>query len=295
VPTLQDILKQLTGGGIGTSGSRGYGSEVPRYNAFEQAPLLANAVVQFQKEQRTAPYIQALQDYGRQYGAATDDAGRQRANAAANQARAAFISAGGSPLDLPRNLWGSSPDQGFQTGDEEFKPSYFGDNLSYGQRERQAALKRQAEMDALQRRVSIAGLTGIDPETNQPTWEREYQLKALENRLAGGGGGGSRGGLTAYQQNQIDAKAKAELNADKAALGNQLSTGKLSREKAIDTILKQYQAGIIDFDYANELLKTVDVFAPLIAEDQQSNGNASLNPMSPRQRSTLEDLTDLSL
>jgi len=149
---LQDVLARLN------DPNSGYGNEVPRVNAMSQAPALAQAVVNWQKKQRALPVMQALEGYGKQYGAAQTDEERQRANAAANLARATYIKSGGSPIDLPQNLWGGDTSQGFQTGEGTFTPPYAGDNLSIGQKLKQAAM------------------TGMFD--GQPTWDRTLQEKA---------------------------------------------------------------------------------------------------------------------
>ena len=134
-----------------------YGLEAPRMNALTQAPEVAGNILQYQKAQRAAPIIAALQNYGKQWGAAQAPEEQQRINAAANLARSSYLKSGGSPMDLPENLWGSSPEQGFQTGAEEYSPSYTGDNMTLGQ-----ALK-------------AAAMTGMF--RGQPTWDRQLQEK----------------------------------------------------------------------------------------------------------------------
>jgi hypothetical protein len=138
-----------------------YGLEAPRMNALTQAPEVAGNILQYQKAQRAAPIIAALQNYGKQWGAAQAPEEQQRINAAANLARSSYLKSGGSPMDLPENLWGSSPEQGFQTGAEEYSPSYTGDNMTLGQ-----ALK-------------AAAATGMF--RGQPTWDRQLQ-EAAESR-----------------------------------------------------------------------------------------------------------------
>ena len=53
----------------------------------------------------------------------------------------------------------------------------------------ESQIASQTLRDALTKRQLEAELTGIDPETGQPTWQRQYQMMALANRLSGGGGG----------------------------------------------------------------------------------------------------------
>jgi|GEM_PF-4995405 len=151
---LQDVLARLN------DPNSGYGNEVPRVNAMSQAPALAQAVVNWQKKQRALPVMQALEGYGKQYGAAQTDEERQRANAAANLARATYIKSGGSPIDLPQNLWGGDTSQGFQTGEGAFTPPYAGDNLSIGQKLKQAVVTNMFE--------------------GQPTLEKEKWTKSPE-------------------------------------------------------------------------------------------------------------------
>lgn len=127
---LRDVLSRL--------GTGEYGQDVKRINALEDAPLVAQKIIDFQKQQRAAPFIKALQNYGAQYGAAKTDADRQSASNAANLARSEFIKSGGSPWDLPLNLWGSDPSKGFQTGAGSYAAPYSGDNLTLGQKMKRA-------------------------------------------------------------------------------------------------------------------------------------------------------------
>ena len=196
---LQDIIAQLTK----RSPEGGYGNEVSRLSAFEQAPLLAQAIAQFQKEQRVNPTAAALQNIGGKWKEATTDEERNSLNAAANMTRKNFLQSGGSPMELSSDQWGANPAQGFQTGAEEFKPGYAGDNLSMGQRTKLAALTgmfngqptwgRQAQESQLTgmyggektwpRQAQESQLTGMF--NGQPTWGRQAQ----ESQLTGVYGG----------------------------------------------------------------------------------------------------------
>ena len=61
--------------------------------------------------------------------------------------------------------------------------------------------ERQGQQDALQRRLTEAGLTGIDPLDGQKTWQRQYQENSLANALArASGGGGSASTPTTINQ-----------------------------------------------------------------------------------------------
>jgi len=178
---LQDVLDKMAKGQ--------YGQEVPRYNAFEQAPALAQAIINWQKAQRAEPYLRTLQEYGSQWATATPER-QAELNKAASDARAAFLEAGGSPYDLPKSVWGSNPALGFQTGEDQFIPPFYGSNLTNRQRaiiaeqqmKQQEALNK-ALLNALNMRLKESQITGIDPETGQPTWQRQYQ----ERRLAQSG------------------------------------------------------------------------------------------------------------
>lgn len=76
--------------------------------------------------------IDALKNIGSQFGSASPT-GQTSLNTQANEARNAFIQAGGNISDIPTNLWGSDPSQGFQTGQGAFMgaPSY-GSDLAVG-------------------------------------------------------------------------------------------------------------------------------------------------------------------
>lgn len=223
---LKDVLSRL--------GSGGYGQEVSRVNSMEQAPLLAQKIIDFQKTQRSAPFIKALQGYGAQYGAAASDAERQGASNAANLARSEFVKSGGSPWDLPSNLWGSDPNKGFQTGGESYAAPYSGDNLTFGQKAKAAALtglfNNRPTPEYQQFTSSPQAQDWYLPLTKQ---SMEADI-AASNRSNRGGGGGSSRGLTAYQMWQInrtaqkdaaDVKQKAWDDAVKAAKED---TGRLS-------------------------------------------------------------------
>ncbi len=212
--SLQDKLAQL-----GQKSDKGMYSG----NIFANAPLLAQALVQFQKQQRAEPFTQALNQYSQQWQSAGTDAERQAANQQANLARATFLQKGGSPTDLPTNLWGSDPLAGFQTGAEHYSPLYAGDNLSFGQREKTEALERARESarqsaltNALNLRAGEASITGIDPYTGQNTWDRQYREQSLANDLYKATTGGDSG-FTPWQEYQIsqdEAELEAKIDAE---------------------------------------------------------------------------------
>lgn len=123
---------------------------------------------------------------------------------------------------------------------------------------------RQAELDALQRRLGLADLIGYDPDTGLPTWEREYQLKALENRLAGGSGG-----LSSYQQYQIGLQQKEEQAQKAATLAERkreiiktLRQDPNARDEILQDIDDMELAGIYDSKTAQELRDLADQLAP---------------------------------
>ena len=149
-------------------------------DVLQKAQQAADTIKGSRNQQRLTPFIGALQQQGQRYGAATNDQERQSANAMANTIRETFLSSGGVPGEMPENLWGGSPTQGFQVGADQFSAPVTGlEGLSFGQRREQMAnqqaLKRQAFLDALDQRKLEAGLTGVDPFTGQNTWDRQYQ------------------------------------------------------------------------------------------------------------------------
>lgn len=113
-------MSQLSsGGGVDEKGKPVYTMGAAFGNALNIASQLAKGISQLEKDERSKPYAQILSGYSKQWAAAPEEQ-RQFLNDAANQVRRNFISAGGSPMDLPENLWGSDPGKGFQTGAEEF-------------------------------------------------------------------------------------------------------------------------------------------------------------------------------
>ncbi|MFA7175174.1 MAG: hypothetical protein WC340_17505, partial [Kiritimatiellia bacterium] len=76
-------------------------------------------------------------------------------------------------------------------------------NYLLGQENTAYERERQGQQDALQRRLTEAGLTGIDPLDGQKTWQRQYQENSLANALArASGGGGSASASTPTTINQ---------------------------------------------------------------------------------------------
>ncbi len=128
-------------------------------NPIEDAFALASAIVKYQKQQRAQPYVSELQRVGSQWAGA-DPQQRERLNAQNNAIRNAYLQSGGSVIDIPEALRGSNPAQGFQIGQKQFVPGYFGDNLSRGQK------------------IKDAGLTGMYE--NRPTMD--YQDKMVQNQ-----------------------------------------------------------------------------------------------------------------
>jgi|GEM_PF-4574057 len=115
-----------------------------RMDPYQAAPLLANAVTGFQKEQRATPFIKALKTLGDQWATANPEQ-QNDINTQASKVRGDYIASGGSPIDMPKELWGSDPSKGFQTGAGTYAPSYTGDNLSMGQKAQRAGLTGQFE------------------------------------------------------------------------------------------------------------------------------------------------------
>ncbi len=150
---VAELLAQLTPGSGGQ-----------RLNPMEAAPLLASMIIAAQKEQRAAPFIDTLKQFGQQWTAATP-AQQPQINAGANKVRADYLAKGGSPVDVPAEYWGSDPSQGFQTGTGKFAPGYAGDNMSMGQKERLSTVTGEYE--------------------GQPTWPAQVQQQTLENQRYG--------------------------------------------------------------------------------------------------------------
>lgn len=151
---------------------------------MQQAQQIADMIKTQRSQQRTQPALNALSQLSGRYGSAQTDEQRRQFNSLASQARANYLQGGGSPADLPQQYWGADPMQGFQTS-EGFKAPITGyEGLG---RKDAISSSRQALMDALTQRVQEAGLTGIDPLTNQKTWDRQYQEASMANRGSGGG------------------------------------------------------------------------------------------------------------
>lgn len=183
----------------------------PQPSSFDRAKQAASNIAQFQQEQRINPVVQALQQFGNQYRAAATDEARAAANEGANAVRSNFYAAGGLPTDLPMQNWGSDPNKGFQTTAGFESPITGYEGLG---RKDIIALRRQALLDALTRRVQEAGLTGIDPATGQKTWERQYKEAALAR--SGGGGGSGLSAADIRNLNTADALSTYKGMIDKA-------------------------------------------------------------------------------
>lgn len=215
------------------------------YNPYEGATALAQAIAQFQKQQRVNPVADALHSMSMRYRNAATDAERAALNAAANATRMNFLRSGGSPYELPTDLWGADPTQGFQTGLEQFTPGYAGDHTTIGQKMKLAAMtgmfggqptyERQLQeaqltgmyggQPTLYKQVTEAGLTGMYQ--GQPTWERDFKERqfALEAALksaqlanmgrsgSGGGGGGGGGGSSSDGKTLTERQNAALANA----------------------------------------------------------------------------------
>ncbi|MFA7175065.1 MAG: hypothetical protein WC340_16955 [Kiritimatiellia bacterium] len=201
-------------------------------DSLAEAQLLAQNISDSQKQARIAPVVQALQQFANNYKAATTDEGRQTANAMANQIRENFAAGGGSFTDLPTQHWGSDPTRGVQTAEGFQVPISGYEGLG---RKDTIALKRQALLDALTQRVQEAGLTGIDPDTGQKTWERQYQEYTLANRGTGGGGGGSGSATATTRSNYASAvQGVADaLSGLKGAHGTQQYADNFSTESGV--------------------------------------------------------------
>ncbi len=184
---------------------------------INRAKAFAKAIVDYQKEQRSAPYAGTLRDIGEMFAAA-DAKRKAQFNQQANKVRADYLASGGSPMDLPRELWGSDPSQGFQVGEGKFVPGYTGDNLSYGQKERLAALTGLFEgKPTFARQVEEAGLTGMYQ--GKPTFAREmaeknYALDVQRERRLGAGASDPFAGLTQNELRNAATDLMTQLGLD---------------------------------------------------------------------------------
>ncbi|MBU7006293.1 hypothetical protein [Phosphitispora fastidiosa] len=125
---LAEILAQLSPNG---------GQQ--RLDPYQAAPLLANAITGYQKEQRATPFMEALKTLGDQWATANPEQ-QNDINMQASKVRGDYLASGGSPIDMPQELWGSDPNKGFQTGAGQFAPGYAGDNWSMGQKAQRAGV-----------------------------------------------------------------------------------------------------------------------------------------------------------
>lgn len=138
-----------------------------------------------QKQEAMSPFLEALRGASSRWQTATTDTERQAANNQNNQVREKLLAGGFSPSDVPAELRGADPNAGFQTT-QGFSPLVTGyEGLG---RKETMSLQRQALLDAMTNRTQEAGLTGIDPKTGSPTWERQYQERSLAKSSAGSGG-----------------------------------------------------------------------------------------------------------
>lgn len=156
VPSLAQLLATFSKGN-----PTRYGEETPRINAIEQAPILADAITRYQKETRAKPFVDTLAQLSSQWAKAKTDAEKNDLHERANEVRRDYLVTGGSPIDMPTSAWGSSPDQGFEIEAGNFKPSYMGDNLSFGQK------------------ANLSALTGMFE--GEPTWGAQVQTQTLQN------------------------------------------------------------------------------------------------------------------
>lgn len=154
--TVEEILAQLSKVPVSTAP---YGQEANQNNAFAQATELVKGIVNFQKSQKAAPFVSELQNLSGQYAQAAQPQ-QIDLNSRANALRHQYIASGGSPMDLPKELWGSDVSKGFQIGQGQFTQGIPGDNLSIGQKQRQSAITGMYE--------------------NQKTWDRQREESGLD-------------------------------------------------------------------------------------------------------------------
>lgn len=151
-------------------------------NPIEDGIALFDAIVRYQKQKKSQPFVTELQRVGSQWSGANPTQ-RQNLNTQANAIRNAYLQAGGSPIDIDRAYWGSDSNAGFQTGQKQFTPGYFGDNLSRGQKMRDAGLTGMYERKPTwNREVETAGLTGLFQ--GRPTMQKQIFDFQRENTLA---------------------------------------------------------------------------------------------------------------
>lgn len=153
---------------------------------MSKAKSLYQAVVQAQKQQRSAPYADALQKIGEKFASASAKM-QPVLNQQANKVRSDYVASGGSPIDLDQDLWGADPSKGFQTGQGQFTPGYAGDNLSWGQK------------------LKLAPITGRFE--GNPTFDA--LMSALQNKL---------------QQRQVDISDRNSQRDYAASMGNLAET-----------------------------------------------------------------------
>ena len=174
-------------------------------NTINEARQIANMIKSQRTQARTQPAISALSGLASQYGSAQTDEQRQQLNALANLTRNNYLQGGGSPADLPKNLWGSDPMQGFQTSEGYQAPITGYEGLK---RPDAIGASRQSMLDSLtkeQWRGSPESQDWYLPLTKQTM---EAQLTNLMRPPSTGGGGG---GTTAKTYSLADlAKAKAQ-------------------------------------------------------------------------------------
>lgn len=187
------------------------------YAKFQQiAPILEQMQTQrtqAAQQERVAPVTNALASLGNQWKAATTDEGRNQAESLADKTRAAYITGGGSPTDISQQYWGSDPMQGFKTTTGYQAPITGYEGLD---RDKTVDYTRDAIAAELKRRIDEAGLTGIDPQTGQKTWDRTYK-EMMYNKPTGGSGGG--GGSTKAPPSLYDQAKAAAYNDPRLFMG----------------------------------------------------------------------------
>lgn len=182
-----------------------------RANPIQAAPDLAQMVVQAQKDQRSAPFEEALRKVGNAWGTAKTAKDKANLNSQADKIRADYVNSGGSPVDIDESLWGSDPSKGFDVGTNKFLPGYAGDNMSMGQKLRLSEVTGNYEgKPTWAKQVGLAELTGMFG--GQKTWPRQYQERNLGQQdqqldISRGNLGVAQGNLqlqTDYKDFQMD-------------------------------------------------------------------------------------------
>ena len=173
-----------------------------------------------QKQERLAPVTNALSGLGEQWKSAQTDEARQQANALANLTRSNFIAGGGSPSELPTNLWGGDTAQGFQASQGFQAPITGYEGLK---REDAITAQRNALADLMERekwQANPESQSWYLPLFKQKTEADISNTLRSANMPYGGSGGGSSSGTQTDRNNSNLADA---FEAVDSAISNGVS------------------------------------------------------------------------